>query len=282
MTVHGRKTFFLVNDQVRQNAIEMVRHAAPESVVTVTPKTRSNEQNAKIHAMLSDLARSDLTWAGKRRSMEEWKALIISGHAVATKHGGEVVPGIEGEFVAIRESSATMTVSRAASLIEYLQAFCAAHGVELRDTRYGGFTEPSAPPADAAAVSTPPAQNPMDAAATPSAADTGGDEEAGASVPVEKAAHGELSAPASEPDDEDKAKIRRMLMEECITNMLRDATSEPAAERLGKIDKGEHIWKGELPYHHGFVEKVAETARRIAAKPGDKAKARDYLLAKVA
>ncbi len=141
MTFHDRKTFYLINDRVRANAIEMVRAASPESVVTVSPKTRTNEQNAKLHAMLSDLARSDLTWAGKRRTMEEWKALMISAHAVATNNGGEVIPGIEGEFVAIRESSAQMSVSRAASLIEYLSAFCATHGVEMRDTSDGGWNQ---------------------------------------------------------------------------------------------------------------------------------------------
>ncbi len=141
MTFHGRRTFYLISDRVRANAIEMVRAASPESVVTVSPKTRTNEQNAKMHAMLSDLARSDLTWAGKRRSMEEWKALMISAHAVATNNGGEVIPGIEGELVAIRESSARMSVSRAASLIEYLSAFCATHGVEMRDTSDGGWNQ---------------------------------------------------------------------------------------------------------------------------------------------
>jgi len=142
--------------------------------------------------------------------------------------------------------------------------------------------ESSAPPADAAAASTPPAQNPMDAAAPDTAAEPGGDEEAGASVPVEKAAHGEPSAPASEPDDEDKAKIRRMLMEECITNMLRDATSEPAAEREAKVDRLEKVWRQELPDHTDFVARCAETARRIIDKPAEKQRARDYLLAKVA
>ncbi|TWG90365.1 NinB protein [Mesorhizobium sp. J18] len=139
----SRKTFVLINDRVRNNALEAVRYAAEGYVVTIAQPTRSSEQNAKLHALLSDLARSDLKWAGKRRSMEEWKALIISGHAVATKQGGEVVPGLEGEFVAIRESSASMSVSRAASLIEYLTAFCVANGVELRETRYAGFNEPS-------------------------------------------------------------------------------------------------------------------------------------------
>lgn len=91
---------------------------------------RNLDQNAKFHAICSDLAKSDLTWAGRRRDADEWKALLVSGHAVATKAGGEVVPGLEGEFVSIRESTSQMNKTRASSLIEYAVAFCAAHGIE--------------------------------------------------------------------------------------------------------------------------------------------------------
>jgi hypothetical protein len=136
-----KQTFVLVNEHVRANAMRAVRDASERQVVTIRDATRSVDQNAKLHAMLSDLAASPLTWAGKRRTMDEWKAIIISGHSVATGHGGEVIPGIEGEFVAIRESSASMSVARASSLIEYLMAFCTTNGVELRETERGGFMD---------------------------------------------------------------------------------------------------------------------------------------------
>lgn len=133
--------FRLVNPVVRGNAMQAL-HMAPDGwLVRIEPPNRSLEQNSKFHAILADLARSEMTWAGKRRTFDEWKAIIISGHAVATGSGGEVIPGIEGEFVAIRESSAHMGVARAASLIEYLIAFCAINGVELTETRRGGFMD---------------------------------------------------------------------------------------------------------------------------------------------
>jgi len=65
--------------------------------------------------------------------------------------------------------------------------------------------EPSAPPADDDAAASDSAPQAQDAAANPSAADTGGDEEAGATVPTEKAAHGEPSAPASALPRDDKS-----------------------------------------------------------------------------
>lgn len=134
-----KRTFYLISSRVRDNALAAVNEAEPGAVVSVLPPKRSVDQNAKLHAVLTDLARSPLTWAGKRRSVDEWKMLVVSAHAVATKETGEIIPGLEGEFVAIRESTAQMSVKRASSLIEYVLAFCAQHGVELRETERGGY-----------------------------------------------------------------------------------------------------------------------------------------------
>jgi hypothetical protein len=101
--------------------------------VTVKEPTRNSEQNAKFHALCSDIARSGLQWAGKRRTAAEWKVLLVSGHATATKEGSEMVPGLEGEFVNVRESTALMSVKRSSSLIEYTLAFCAMHGVRTSE-----------------------------------------------------------------------------------------------------------------------------------------------------
>ena len=100
-------------------------------MLTAKPATRSNEASAKFHAMCGDFAKSGKPWAGKPRTLEEWKVLLISGHAVATKLGAEVIPGIENEFVNIRESSASMGVRRMASLIEYSYAFGTSIGVRF-------------------------------------------------------------------------------------------------------------------------------------------------------
>lgn len=125
-------TFVLVHDNARRNAAAFMAQAPDGSVVKVSDPTRTSDQNAKFHAMCSDLAKSGTQWAGKPRTADQWKVLLVSGHAVATKEGAEVVPGIEGEFINIRESTASMSKRRTASLIEYTLAFCAAMGVELR------------------------------------------------------------------------------------------------------------------------------------------------------
>jgi len=123
--------FNLVHAQARQRAAEYMLHGAPDgSMVTVSEAKRTSEQNAKFHAICSDLAKSHVTWAGKRRTTAAWKVLLVSGHATATKEGSEMIPGLEGEFVNLRESTAQMSKARGSSLIEYAMAFCAAHEVQ--------------------------------------------------------------------------------------------------------------------------------------------------------
>lgn len=105
--------------------------AGRRMVLELKEETRSNEASAKFHAMCGDFAKSGKTWAGKPRSLDEWKVLLISGHAVATKEGAEMVPGLEGEFLNIRESSARMSIKRMNSLIEYSYAFGVSIGVRF-------------------------------------------------------------------------------------------------------------------------------------------------------
>jgi hypothetical protein len=119
----------LVSPAVRQRAIDAIWGAPDEAVVTIAEPSRNGEQNAKFHALCGELAKSRLPWAGKPRTLAEWKVLMVSGHAVATKEGAEIVPGIEGEFVNIRESTALMSKRRGSSLIEYTVAFCAMHEI---------------------------------------------------------------------------------------------------------------------------------------------------------
>lgn len=104
-------------------------------VLEVRPESRSLDQNAHFHALCGDIARSGIEWFGKPRKADEWKVLLVSGHAKATKQEADVVPGLEGELVNLRESTARMSRQRASSLIEYTLAFCAEHDVALRDAR---------------------------------------------------------------------------------------------------------------------------------------------------
>ncbi len=124
-----KRIFRLVHGEARRRAMACVAEAPEGHTVTVAEPTRNGDQNAKFHAMCSDLAKSGFPWAGKPRTAAQWKVLMVSGHAVATKEGSDMVPGVEGEYVNLRESTAAMSVRRSSSLIEYTIAFMAMHEI---------------------------------------------------------------------------------------------------------------------------------------------------------
>lgn len=136
-----KQRFILVSPRIRQNAVQALFATPDGFTATFAPPTRSVDQNAMFHAICTDISKSGFEWAGKPRKPEEWKVLLVSGHSVATKQQAEIVPGLEGEFINIRESTARMSVARATSLIEYTLAWCASHGITLHDTRRQGFLQ---------------------------------------------------------------------------------------------------------------------------------------------
>lgn len=129
------RMFVLAHETARRNAAEYVGRVAPDGwVVRVAPPSRTLDQNAKFHALCDDIARSGATWAGKTRTAAQWKVLLVSGHAIATGEGAEIVPGLENEFVNLRESTAAMTKRRGASLITYALAWCDQNGIRVYQT----------------------------------------------------------------------------------------------------------------------------------------------------
>lgn len=112
--------FILAHDLARRRAVAAVASAPAGYVVTVKEQTRTLDQNAKFHAICGEMA--GLPWYGKARDADGWKTLLVSGHTVATGGTAEIVEGLEGELVNMRESTATMSKSRSSSLIEYTLA----------------------------------------------------------------------------------------------------------------------------------------------------------------
>jgi len=128
----GEKRVFRITPTNRRHVAEQVANLPEGYVIKAGPPTRSLEQNAMLHAMFGELAKK-ARYMGRALTLNQWKTLMISGHAMATGLGADVIPGVEGEFVNIRESSAQMTVARMTSLIEYVHAWAAENNVQFND-----------------------------------------------------------------------------------------------------------------------------------------------------
>lgn len=127
-----KRTLTITGEVARKAICNHVMAADEGYIVTIAEPSRNLEQNAKLHAVLSDIAKQ-VDYHGKRRSVEFWKGVFVSGWQIATGEKPEIVPGLEGEFINIRESTTTLSIRRMASLIEYISAWCAMSEVKLND-----------------------------------------------------------------------------------------------------------------------------------------------------
>jgi len=137
--VSEKRTFFCTKQGRESAAAYILREADEGDKVTVTPKKRTDDQNARFHWLCGLAAKAGLEWAGKKRTASQWKVLYVSAHATATREGSEMIPGLEGEFVNIRESTALMSVARGTSLIEYTQADLTNRGVTIPERPLDGY-----------------------------------------------------------------------------------------------------------------------------------------------
>lgn len=91
---------------------------------------RSSEQNAKLWAMLHDVARQ-VEWPVdgrlQRLTAEEWKDVF----SAAWRKNQRVAQGIDGGFVILGERTSRMKVAEMVDLIEIISAFGAERGVEF-------------------------------------------------------------------------------------------------------------------------------------------------------
>ncbi len=124
--------YTITGDIARQAICKAVQSSEIGMVVSIGQPTRSSEQNAMLHPLLTDIS-NQKEWMGKKRTMLQWKVIMVSAHAIATGEPAEMVIGLEGEVVNLRESTAAMSKKRFASLLDYVLAWGANNGVKFSE-----------------------------------------------------------------------------------------------------------------------------------------------------
>lgn len=103
--------------------------AAPDGcVIEIKPATRTLEQNARLWAMLNDIA-AQVIWHGRKLDSESWKHIFSSSLKKM-----DVVPNLEGTgFVALGLSTSKMTKRELGDLMTLIEAFGAEHEVKFNE-----------------------------------------------------------------------------------------------------------------------------------------------------
>ena len=101
--------------------------AGRKLVLTLTEETRSLEQNRMLWATLGEIA-NQVNWYGQKLTAEEWKWVLS-----ASLKKQRAVPGIDGGFVVLGQSTSKMTIAEMSEMIELAVAFGAQQGVVFND-----------------------------------------------------------------------------------------------------------------------------------------------------
>lgn len=118
------QTVILVGNSQRSFAKQLIDKAPKNAVVSIKEATRSNEQSAKMFAMLSDISRAKPD--GRRWTVDTWKAAFMN----STGHQVQFCEGLDdsGPFP-LGFRSSRLTVKQMSDLIDVITEYGSRHGV---------------------------------------------------------------------------------------------------------------------------------------------------------
>lgn len=121
----SRATLILNSSAVRQKACHWIMTAPVNTRVEFKEAKRSTDQNAKMWAMLTEVA-TQVAWHGVKLAPDDWKLIFLD----ALKREVRIVPNLDGNgFVNLGRSSSDLSKSEMSDLLELIYAFGAKHGV---------------------------------------------------------------------------------------------------------------------------------------------------------
>jgi hypothetical protein len=124
------RALLVINADSDRGKVAQFAHQVPIGTrVDFKAAKRSLDQNSKMWAMLTDIARQ-LPWHGVRLRPDDWKLLFLD----ALKRELRVVPNLDGTgFVNLGRSSADLSKEEMSDLLEVISEFGARHSVKFGD-----------------------------------------------------------------------------------------------------------------------------------------------------
>jgi len=125
----SRALIILHRQSDRDRAASWVRQAPWGTRITFQEAKRTTDQNARMWAMLTEVARQ-VKWHGQRLSADDWKLVFLS----ALKQELRIVPNLDGTgFVQLGRSSSDLSVAEMGDLMDLIAAFGAREGVTFAE-----------------------------------------------------------------------------------------------------------------------------------------------------
>jgi NinB protein len=117
--------FILRTNADRTRASAAIMQAPAGSIVKVAAPSRTLDQNALFHAILSEVSAAKP--GGRRLTPDMWKAMFM--HACG--YEGQFLNGLDGNPFPIGFRSSKLSKAQMRELIDWISAWCAENGVTL-------------------------------------------------------------------------------------------------------------------------------------------------------
>ncbi len=118
------QTIILATRAHRQRAHALIDAAPERAVVNVAAPRRTNDQNALLWALLSEISRAKPQ--GRRHTPDDWKAIFMN----ACGWECQFIEGLDGRPFPQGFKSSRLNKDQMSNLLEYVKVFCVENGVE--------------------------------------------------------------------------------------------------------------------------------------------------------
>ena len=120
-----KRLFVLAHPEARRRACQAVAEAPEGYRVEVSPPKRSNEQNAALHALLTEIA-ARCVWGGQKHDLYTWKRLLVGAWDRATGQPVVMLPALDGKGVeVVFRRTSSLTRRECSELLEFVNAWAA-------------------------------------------------------------------------------------------------------------------------------------------------------------
>lgn len=125
----GKAVLILAGEPQRSRAVSWVHKAPPGTRVEFRAPRRTGDQNAKLWAMLTDIARQK-EHGGRKYTTDQWKCLFM--HALGKEM--QFIPSLDGStFLPYGSSSSDLSKAEMCDLLAFIEAWGAQNGVVFGD-----------------------------------------------------------------------------------------------------------------------------------------------------
>lgn len=120
------KAYFVITETNRNRIVEAVKRADIGDAVKIGEATRTLEQNALIHAVLSEVGKKlNWKWAGQKVDIDDLKSIFMAAYRKAAGTSVRFAVGLDGQPVILNWRTRDLTKRECSEFVEMVNAWLA-------------------------------------------------------------------------------------------------------------------------------------------------------------